>query len=297
MAIEIGSYRVYTSEEIINMPDNPQPYLVEGLIYGGGKTAIASKPKLGKSWFALKLGLSIARGEHLLGLDVKQAPVLYLEFDRRDMTKTLRQMNQGSSGNLYIAGVQGLAINEERGFQVVDQFVAEVKPGLVIIDHKSASFAGDENDGESNRHWINSLDKIAAKYGPLSYLVICQGPKRWKARDDIVDLPIGSRALSAWCDTVIALQRSGENYRRLRIASNYGEIEPITYNKEFEVIDEKGAADAVFNKAVELMKELWDKYPNARERAAKVAREVPCGIDVAWNAHKEVKLQRMEKGL
>ena len=68
----------------------------------------------------------------------------------------------------------------------------------------------------------------------MSYLVVCQAPKDWKG--EVVDLPIGSRLTAAWADTVISIQRVNKDTRRLEMASNYGELESITYTKDFEVV-------------------------------------------------------------
>jgi RecA-family ATPase len=77
MPKEVLNYKAYSISEFLDMPDTPQPYLVEGIVYEHGKTVLVGKPKTGKSWLTLKLGLSVALGEPLLGVKVAQASVVY----------------------------------------------------------------------------------------------------------------------------------------------------------------------------------------------------------------------------
>ena len=212
------------------------------------------------------------------------------------MIETLHRLNRIQSmktDNFFYVPMQGTALNEPEGFKAFKQIATTIEPDLTMIDHKSAAFAGDENDTEPNRIWINNLDEVADICG-TSYLVVCQAPKNWKTKD-ISCLPSGHTKLAAWIDTIIALEPTAENYRKLQALSNNGDgIEPIVYTKDFKVIDDSADKEATFNKAVKLMRELWTVEPNARKRAAKVSREVPCGINIAWNAYKEVKLEDME---
>ena len=52
-------------------------FLVEGLI-GKGLALLAGAPKVGKSWLALWLTLSVARGDKVWGKDVEEGTTLYL---------------------------------------------------------------------------------------------------------------------------------------------------------------------------------------------------------------------------
>ena len=297
MSKEIAGYTIYTAQEVMDMPSNPQPCLVDNFIYKGGRTAVVGRPWSGKSWFSLGLGSSIAISEpEFLEHKVTPGRVLYVLFDRRNMVETLHRLNQiqnMETDNFFYVPMQGIALNEPQGFKAFKEVVIGIEPDLTIIDHKSASFAGDENEIEPNRVWTNNLDEVADICG-TSYLIVCQAPKNWKTKD-ISSLPSGHTKLAAWVDTIISIQATGENYRKLQVQSNNAdEIEPIIYTKDFQVIDESGAKEARFNKALKLMRELWSVEPIAKKRAAKVSRDVPCGINVAWNAHKEVKLEEME---
>ena len=54
--------KMYSSEYIMNTPMKPIEYCVDGLI-SQGLFILAGAPKVGKSWLALDMCLSIAKGE------------------------------------------------------------------------------------------------------------------------------------------------------------------------------------------------------------------------------------------
>ena len=60
-----------TCEEIMTTVYKPIEFAVDGLI-AQGLYLLAGAPKVGKSWLALDLCLSIAKGEKVLGRTVSQ---------------------------------------------------------------------------------------------------------------------------------------------------------------------------------------------------------------------------------
>lgn len=120
MPKEIQGYTSYSISEMLDMPNIAQPYLVEGLLYERGKTVLVGKPKSGKSWLALKIGLSVASGEPLLGLKVNQAPVLVLEFDRRFLLSAVHEIAQGKKAdNMEILPANPTPLNEFEGYRLL----------------------------------------------------------------------------------------------------------------------------------------------------------------------------------
>lgn len=69
-------------------PDNPTPWVVDGLIPSSGLALIAGKPKAGKSTLARAIALQVARGAMVLGRLTLKGPVLYLGLeDPREVIK------------------------------------------------------------------------------------------------------------------------------------------------------------------------------------------------------------------
>ena len=120
MPDEIMGHQAYSIAEYLKMPNTPQPYLVERMVYEHGKTVVVAKPKMGKSWFTIKLGLSVALGEPLMGLQVKRARVLLLEFDRRFLRATVQEIAQGRDTEaMHILPARGIALNDFNGYQLL----------------------------------------------------------------------------------------------------------------------------------------------------------------------------------
>ena len=64
-------------EEIMTTVYKPIEFVIDGLIVQG-LYILAGAPKVGKSWLALDMCLSIAKGEKILGLKTSQGTALYL---------------------------------------------------------------------------------------------------------------------------------------------------------------------------------------------------------------------------
>lgn len=71
--------RLYTidGETLMNMPLQNPPFVIEGLM-GQGLYLLSGSPKVGKSWLALWLSVSIAKGEPVWEFSVRQGTTLYL---------------------------------------------------------------------------------------------------------------------------------------------------------------------------------------------------------------------------
>ena len=64
-------------EEIMTTVYKPVEFVVDGLL-AQGLYILAGAPKVGKSWLALDMCLSIAKGEKVLGQKTSQGTALYL---------------------------------------------------------------------------------------------------------------------------------------------------------------------------------------------------------------------------
>lgn len=299
MPKEVLGHSAFSISEFLEMPNEPQPYLWENLIYKCGKTVVVAKPKVGKSWLSLKAGHSISLGRPLLDLNVVPASVLFIEFDRRFLNNAIKDITLGQkSDNMHILPAPPTPLNSKEGYNFLLASVHEFAPKdgsglLVIIDHKSACFGGKENEDATNRQWVKTLDDVERLFrDQISYLVICQAPKDW--RGDIVDLPIGSRILAAWADTVISLKPHSKEARSLEMVSNYGELDLITYTKDFLVVREETAAKTKFDMAVVIVEERWDEFQPNRicEKVEEIASVIGCGYSTVWDAYRTVRNEK-----
>jgi len=76
-----GPSRIFTAAELVAEELQPVRWVVRGLL-PEGVTLLAGKPKLGKSWLALGLGVAVASGGVALGTKpVDRGDVLYLALE------------------------------------------------------------------------------------------------------------------------------------------------------------------------------------------------------------------------
>ena len=71
---------IYNSEYIMTTPLEKQEYIIYKMMYPG-LYILAGAPKIGKSWLALDLCMSVANGEKFLKHDTNTGQVLYLSLE------------------------------------------------------------------------------------------------------------------------------------------------------------------------------------------------------------------------
>src|SRR3954453_4701824 len=115
----------------------PTDYVVEGYI-AEGLTVLAGRPKLGKSWLALDLAISVASGGAALGsVQVQQGSVLYLalEDNERRLKSRLSQRLQARpvpEGLVFATHCPRL---DKGGTEAISGWLDGAdQPRLVIID-------------------------------------------------------------------------------------------------------------------------------------------------------------------
>lgn len=292
----VGGVIAYSLGDIMAMSNDPQPTIIEKIIYRSGKTLLVGKPKAGKSYLSIRIGIAVSFGEPALGLTTAQCKVLYLEFDRRFLVNTFHELTTKANSDFRLVQLRGVALNTASGKQqvmdILKDFAASgITFDLLIIDHKTACVAGKESDDDATRDWVQAVDDIIATY-PMAVLVVVQPPKGYRA--DIVDSAFGSRVLSAWADTVLRLERDGGNkeFRKLEGVSNYGDIDAIRYNKKFEIAADKVEEKTLQQKAADAIRQLPWPMQQTKATVESIARTIQCSVGTAWNAYREVKLEK-----
>ena len=76
-------------ETLMSQPLTPRNFVVDTLL-SQGLHILAGSPKVGKSWLALWLAVTVAKGEQIWGMDVKRGTTLYLCLE----DSTLRIQNR-----------------------------------------------------------------------------------------------------------------------------------------------------------------------------------------------------------
>ena len=73
----IPKLNTVTGEALLNAPLRTPNFIVDTLL-SQGLHILAGSPKVGKSWLALWLAVTVAKGESVWGMDSRQGTTLYL---------------------------------------------------------------------------------------------------------------------------------------------------------------------------------------------------------------------------
>ncbi len=130
----LKNYTAYSISEYLAMPNTSQPYLVKGILYEHGNTVLVGKPKSGKSWLALKMGLSIAWGEPVLGFKVNPAYMLFLECDRRFLLNVIHEIAQGKdTDRMNILPALTIPLNDNEGYEFLLVDISMVRISSLLV--------------------------------------------------------------------------------------------------------------------------------------------------------------------
>src|SRR3990167_6866481 len=146
---------ILSGGEDLSLPRAPETWVVEPLIPTSGACLLYGDPKVGKSFAAIQLALSIQEGREWLGFPTRaRGPVVYVQLD------TPRSLWASRLANIRITepGVDRLLCADR---ETLDTFpfdilrpdhadlltvsLREIQPIAVIIDTIRESHSGDEN--------------------------------------------------------------------------------------------------------------------------------------------------------
>ena len=200
-----------SADEIMSMDLPPQRHLVRGII-SEGCNLLAGKPKMGKSWMALQIGISVSLGKPLFNqCMVAKKGVLYLALEdnfrriKKRLTRTLKDSERPA--NLYFETECPRA--SVGGIMMIKEFI-QTHPdiGLVIID-TLARFRDVPRSNKSNYledyEAISSLKKIADDR-QMTILII-HHLRKMDNFEDPLDNISGTTGISGATDTNLVLSR------------------------------------------------------------------------------------------
>lgn len=206
-----------TARDLCDMEFDPIKYIVPGYI-AEGLTLFAGKPKLGKSWFCMEIGLAVADGGVCLG-DVRceQGDVLYLalEDNRRRLQSRIRKLwmleamvHAPVPKALHLATEWPRA--NEGGIKAIREWIdAHPRARLVIVDvlamFKATAKGKDQTLYEADYLAIKELQSLAMETGVA--IVVVHHTRKSGAEADPFEKVSGTLGLSGAADTTIILDR------------------------------------------------------------------------------------------
>lgn len=248
-----------------------QDYIAEGL------TLLAGKPKVGKSWLAMEIGLAVASGTVCLGnVQCEQGDVLYLalEDNERRLDSRIKKVwtletmaGRPVPPNLYLATEWPRA--NAGGIAGIRQWIAAHPAArLIIIDvlamFKSVAGAKDSTLYEADYLAIKELHAVAMQTGVG--IIVIHHTRKSGAESDPFEKVSGTLGLSGAADSTVILDRDQNGTTLYGRGRDIEEFErAIQFDKfncrwkalgdaaEVRRTDERGAILTVLNAAIEPM--------------------------------------------
>jgi hypothetical protein len=207
-----------TARELCTETFQPLKFIVPGIL-PEGLTILAGRPKIGKSWLVLLLGVVLSNGVAALGLDYGMTPplkgdVLYLGLEdgkrrlHRRMTKLVGTKNWPERLHLKTDWRR----LDQGGIEDIRNWHKWVKdrggnPIMVIIDTmaKVRAPGSSKNSPYQNDHdALGNLQKLATELG---IAIIVNHHDRKMDAEDVFDTVSGTLGLTGAVDTIIVLTK------------------------------------------------------------------------------------------
>lgn len=192
-------------------PFVPLPFIVDTLL-SQGLHILAGSPKVGKSWLALWLAVTVAKGEPVWGMNVRQGTTLYLclEDSQLRIQNRLLDITEDAPPTVHFsteAALLGRGLEDQ-----LEGFLAEhPDTALIIIDTlqmirpiHDATYANDYRD-------LSVLKRLADAHG-IAILLIHH--LRKEPAEDVFSRISGTTAISGAVDSSFTLVEDRRGSRR-----------------------------------------------------------------------------------
>ncbi len=200
---------------LMAQPLHPPNFIVDSLL-SQGLHILAGSPKVGKSWLALWLAVTVAKGEPVWDMTVKSGSVLYLclEDSQLRIQNRLFQITEDAPATVHFcteAALLGRGLEEQ-----LENFLAEHPDTvLVIIDTlQMVRNARYDNTYANDYRDLSALKQIADRHG-LAILLIHH--LRKEPAEDVFNRISGTTAISGAVDTSLTLVENRRGSRRAKL--------------------------------------------------------------------------------
>ncbi len=186
----------------------PEPRWVVKDFLPEGIATLGGRPKVGKSWLGMDLGLAVATGKDFLSLPVEKGPVLYLalEDSKRRFQERMRAMGAEESDLFHLA-IEWPSFDDGGMEQLLDT-MDEIQPRLVIVDTIARAYrsAIDWNDYGKVTALLSPLQSVALQRGTCVLFIDHHSKPKGNDADPVDDL-LGSTGKAGVMDTLMGLYR------------------------------------------------------------------------------------------
>ena len=214
----VGSFHFSSWTEILAEPEETQSWLWDQTLATSSISILVSRPKVGKSTLARSIAVAVATGGQLLGREVAQGTILYLQFSaegkRSELKQSLERAKVALDERIWI--YTGPTV--ESPIDALEAALAHYRPSLVVIDTMIRWVpVSDANDYTEMSRVTEAIATMARMSG--SHIMMLHHAS--KADRDAGDAVLGSTAIYGAVDTLLAM-RSREGRRTLESRQRYG---------------------------------------------------------------------------
>ncbi len=223
--------KMYSSEYIMNTQMKPIEYCVDGLI-SQGLFILAGAPKVGKSWLALDMCLSIAKREKVLGKATSCGHAVYLSLEDSliRLQNRLYELTDDPSDNLHFAIMaESISNGLPEQIEYCRKRFDDLK--IVVIDTLQKVRNESESSYSSDYKELSVLKSLADKLGIAIVLV---HHTRKCSDSDPFNMISGSTGLSGCVDGSMVLIESKRGSRKAKLHCVGRDIENQEINVVFE---------------------------------------------------------------
>lgn len=223
--------KIYSSEYIMNTPMKPIEYCVDGLI-SQGLFVLAGAPKVGKSWLALDMCLSIAKGEKVLGKETLCGHAVYLSLEDSliRLQNRLYELTDEPSDNLNFAI---MAESISNGLPEQIEYCRKRFDDLKIVFIDTLQMVRNESESSYSSDY-KELSVMKALADKLGIAIVLVHHTRKCSDSDPFNMISGSTGLSGCVDGSMVLIESKRGSRKAKLHCVGRDIENQEINVVFE---------------------------------------------------------------
>lgn len=241
------------ADVILSMQFEKPEFIIDELI-ATGLVLVCGKPKVGKSWFMLRMCVDIAAGNKFLSkFAVKPSKVAYFALEDNGSRLQDRLIEMEAEVNLYnILITNQLRVFDDVGLKCFEDFIAsnsEIR--VYIIDTmqkiKPTTRSKNTKDYEADYPFASKLQSLALQYNVV--IVLVHHGRKNNTSDEFTDDVLGSTGITAAADIIIMLRRikDEKHTSQLQIAGRDVERRTLSYaidpgSMKFTVVDDDGGA-------------------------------------------------------
>ncbi len=222
-------FETVNCEEIMTQPLKPIEFVVDNLITQG-LFILAGAPKIGKSWLALDICLSVAKGEPVLNAKTKQGTALYLclEDSKIRIQNRLFEMTDEPTEHLHFALIANSISNGL--IEQIESFISEHRDTRIIFIDTLQKVRSDSLDSNyaSDYKELSVLKYVADRYSVA--IVLVHHLRKTKDTDPF-NMISGTTGLSGCVDGSFVLLESKRGSRNATLYCVGRDIE----NREIEL--------------------------------------------------------------